>query len=272
MISTSTDPMAVQQALDKVNEIAAESEEVIEDLPPTRYPADTEVKLVGGIVDPTGIIDTATVRELNGRDEEAIVKAPNVAKAMITILHRGVDTLGGEKASPEDIDALLAADRDLLLMKIREATFGADLEFNMQCPHCGEGSEVTLDISEDIPVKYLEDPVTDRHFTVELRKGGVAEVRLPTGITQKNIAAVAGDKTVAELNTVMLYGCVRSINGRDVLDISQVQGLGIADRNKIIEELNARTPGPQWDEITKECPNCGEEVSLPLSADALFRL
>ena len=273
MISTDTDPMSVQRALDEVNKIQAQADEVEAEVeaPPTRHPVDGEVKLVGGIIDPTGIIDTATVRELNGRDEEIIVKAPNVAKAMIAILSRGVESIGGEKATNEDIEALLAADRDLLLMKIREVTFGAELEFSLECPFCGESTETAINIAEDIPVKYLENPVHDRSFTVPLRKGGVAEVRLPTGVTQKNIAAAAGNKTVAELNTLMLYGCVKTINGRDVIDMSQILNLGIADRNKIIEELNSRSPGPQWDQVKKTCPNCEEEVTLPLSADALFR-
>lgn len=273
MINTDTNPMAVQKALEAVQALEQQEEEVSEETPPTRFPMDGEVKLVAGLVDPEGVIDTATVRELNGRDEEIIAKAPNVGKAMIAILSRGVETLGGKPATNDDIDALLAADRDLLLMKIREITFGAELDFNMECPKCGESSEAHLNISEDIPVKYLEDPIRDRSFTVPLRKGGVAEVRLPTGITQKNIAKAAdGTKTVAELNTMMLYGCIKTINGRDVFDISQVLNLGIKDRNAIIEELNSRTPGPQWDDVTKECPNCGEEVYLPLSADSLFRL
>lgn len=270
MISTATDPLAVQSALQKVQEIQDQEEQV--EAPPTRFPVDGEVKLVAGIVDPSGIIDTAVVRELNGRDEEIIAKAPNVGKAMIAILQRGVESLGGQPATQEDLDALLAADRDLLLMKIREVTFGSELEFEMTCPHCGESSDTVLNISDDIPVKYLDNPFHDRNFTVPLRRGGVAEVRLPTGITQKNLANATGTKTVAELNSMMLFGCVKSINGRDVLDISQVLGLGLMDRNKIVEELTERTPGPQWNDVTKDCPNCGEEVSLPLSADSLFRL
>lgn len=271
MISTETDPFAVQEALKKVEQIQAEADSAPVDLPPTRHPVDGEVKLVGGIIDPSGVIDTATVRELNGRDEEIIAKAPTMAKAMIAILNRGVETLGGHPAKADDLDALLSADRDLLLMKIREITFGSELEFDIVCPECGERSEVTLDITTDIPVKYLENPLHDRHFSVELRNGRIAEMRLPTGYTQKNIAANSENKTVAELNTLMLAGCVRSIDGRDVLDASQVLNLGIVDRNTLLEELSERIPGPQWDEIAKDCPNCGEEVSLPLSADQLFR-
>ena len=270
MISTDTDPLAVQQALEKVQELEAE-EEVVE-TPPTRFPVDGTVKLCGGLIDPTGVIDTATVRELNGRDEEAIVKAPNIGKAMLTILNRGVETLGGERPDADDLDSLLAADRDLLLVRIRSITFGDELELNMQCPECGETSEIVLNLTDDIPVEYLEDPIRDRSFTVELRNGGVAEVRLPTGITQKNVASASSTKSIAELNTMMLYGCVKMINDRDVIDISQILNLGIADRNAIVEELNKRSPGPQWDKIAKECTNCGEEVSLPLSADQLFRL
>jgi hypothetical protein len=263
---------SLEQALAAVEQIQAQDEEVQMEAPPTRHPVDGQVHLVGGLVELTGLVDTATVRELNGRDEETISKSPNVAKAMITILNLGIETIGGKVPDQDAIDSLLAADRDLLLMKIREITFGAELESVMACPFCNEESEITLDLSEDIPVTYLEDPIRDRNFTVPLRNGGVAEVRLPTGITQKNLASAVGNKTVAELNTLMLYGCIRTINGRDVLDVSQILSMGIADRNAIAEELTKRTPGPQWTDVTKECPNCGEEVPLPLSADALFRL
>lgn len=263
---------SLEQALAAVEQIQAQDESTPMEVPPTRHPVDGQVHLVGGLVELTGLIDTATVRELNGRDEEIISKAPSIAKAMITILNLGVETIGGKKPDQDDLDSLLAADRDLLLLKIREVTFGAELETAMACPFCNEESEITIDISEDVPVEYLDDPIRDRNFTVELRNGGVAEVRLPTGITQKNLASAVGTKTVAELNTLMLYGCIRSINGRDVLDVSQILAMGIADRNAVAEELTKRTPGPQWNDVTKECPNCGEEVPLPLSADALFRL
>ncbi len=88
-------------------------------------PSNNIVTLPGGYITATGeVIDEAEVRELTGADEEAIAKAPNVGRALLTILQRGTVRIGEERADDKVLDSILSADRDVLLLAIFKATFG----------------------------------------------------------------------------------------------------------------------------------------------------
>ena len=95
-------------------------------------------------------------------------------------------------------------------------------------------------------------------------------VQLPTGYTQKEITSNA-DKSMAELQTILLEQTVLEINGSPVITKGQVQGLGIVDRRKSGEEISKRAPGPQFNDVTIACPDCGGEVVVPITLGALFQ-
>ena len=85
-------------------------------------PSDTIVTLPGGYITSTGeVITEAEVRELNGKDEEAISKAINLGRALITILQRGTVKIGTETATETMLDQMLIGDRDQLLLGILKA-------------------------------------------------------------------------------------------------------------------------------------------------------
>jgi hypothetical protein len=56
-----------------------------------------------------------------------------------------------------------------------------------------------------------------------------------------------------------------------VLSKIQVQNIGLADRRKIGEELAKRAPGPKFNNIEIDCPDCEGKVVVPISIGALFR-
>jgi hypothetical protein len=76
---------------------------------------------------------------------------------------------------------------------------------------------------------------------------------------------------LAELNTIILAGCVVSLNDLPTTP-STVLELGIKDRETLIQEIVDRNPGPRLGEVKKSCEACGIEVELPLSLASLFRL
>jgi hypothetical protein len=230
---------------------------------------DTHVRLPGGyITEDFDVEYDAEVRELNGADEEAIAKTPNLGRALITILERGTVKVGEEKATKKLLDGMLSGDRDMLLLAIRRATFGDELTFKWVCQHCVEESDFDINLKEDIPIKTL-DEASDRMFTVECRVGDV-QVTLPTGDIQRDLMT-GPDRTMAELNTVLLAGCIQSINGVPVMGVQDVKRLGILDRETITTEISNRNPGPKLADVTKQCSACGEEASVPLNMSALFR-
>jgi len=254
-----------------VNKFAQQALEEPEQVIETKAPLGPEVNLPGGFIESSGeLVKKAEVRELNGVDEEAIAKATSTGKALNILLQRGLVKIGSRDATREDLDALLSGDRDAILLGVRRVTFGNTVDYNVVCASCGEGQVTTIDFNEDVPVKELEDPVADRAFTVQTGKG-IAVVSLPTGITQKKLLENS-DKTPSELNTILLAGCVRSVNNMPSIGASTVLNMGMADRSKIVEEIISRNPGPRLGEVSKTCKACGELMALPLSLVDLFRL
>ena len=233
-------------------------------------PSDTVVNLPGGYITSAGEVATeAEVRELNGRDEEEISKATTLGKALLTILKRGTVRIGKEPVTEEMLDRLLSGDRDMLLLGIFRATFGNIAHLGGYCGSCAETKDVDVEIDKDIKVKVLTDSLNDRTFTV---KGKTLEytVELPTGITQKELM-LSADKTVAELNTLLLEQTVVKIGEAPVVSKIQVQNLGLTDRRKIVDEINKRVCGPQFNDLTLPCPDCEGEVQVPISLGTLFR-
>jgi hypothetical protein len=241
----------------------------VQEKPPVASPSDGEVTLPGGLDDPfEGMIKTAHVRELTGADEEAIARIADPGKSLLAILERAVETIGGKPADKETLDSLLAGDREMLLLAIRKVTFGEETQVGPGlCPSCSEEQTFTISLTDDVVVRKLED--SDRHFTVKCKVGPV-EVSLPNGVVQKALVN-ASNKNSAELDTIILTGCVTSINGLPVMNPKVVKDLGIKDRRDILKAISDRNPGPQLGAIKKNCSACGSEVPLPLTLAELFQ-
>ena len=263
-METTTDPKVLKAA---IAEVTKESPVDIKTVPPSN----NEVSLPGGFITQEGtLVKYAEVRELNGADEEAIAKAGSLGRVLTTILQSGLVSLGGEKVKKEDLEELLAADRDAIWLAIRKVTFGSVVDYSYTCPSCGEASAVEIDLDADVPVTELANPIEDRKWVVEI-KAGTAVLTIPNGQTQK-LLMESTDKTTAELNTILLEGCLLGINGKGSLGRSTVLKLGMADREKLVKEVLEKNPGPRLGEVTKTCEACGAVINTPLSLVALFRL
>jgi len=250
-----------------INKFAAQAQAGAVVEAPTKAPPSTEVHLPGGFMWNGELIKSAEVRELTGIDEEAISKAPSLGKSITTILERGLKKLGNKDATREDLDALLSGDRDAIFIGIRRVTLGDTIGFKTRCGNCAEEQDISIDLGEDIPVVELEE---SRSWKIETKKGYV-EVALPTGVTQRKLLDNM-DKKSAEINTLLLAGCVLSVNGEPSMGASTVLNFGMADRAKIIDEILQKNPGPRLGEVTKTCKACGEKIALPLGLADLFLL
>ena len=267
-ISSASNPSLANDMLNKaLNETAPTEAPRTE----VRVPSDGLVALPGGHITFDGeVIKTAEVRELNGKDEEAIARVGGGGRSLNTILTRGTVKIGEEVATDKLLDGLLAGDRDAILLGIYRATFGDEAKFGGWCDGCKEVREVSVSVTEDISFTTLSDPLEQREFTVEGRRN-TYEVSLPTGITQRELRENP-DRSFAENITNLLEGTVLRINGKNVFAKSQVRDLGIADRNLIVEEIAKRAPGPKFEDIVATCPDCESEVRVPISLGALFRI
>jgi len=274
-ISAIEDPEGVNRAVQRA---LADANPVPDPVPP---PA-TMVELPGGLLHAGNLICTAEVRELTGEHEEALARAAqgkpgNLLYFMNTLLECGVVRFGTE--DPNDTRKLLkdtlVGDRDALIIGIRRATYGNDLEMEQwQCPECEQLSDLMLPLDE-LPVKKLDDPV-QQHFTVPLRFGRSAEVRLATGADQ---LAVFDNSSLnaAERDTILLGKCLVALSGADgvrnvVTGLSNAvsRQLGVKDRHDILRELRERQPGPEF-KMTMTHDACGKETEVSIGLGDLFR-
>jgi len=233
-------------------------------------PPETVVTLPGGYLTFSGeVITEAEVRELTGRDEEALARTTSQETLVQTVLTRGTLRVGSEKASEEILNNLLSGDRDYLLLKIFVATFGETLTVSPFCKTCNDRPEVEINLNKDVPVKTLASP-KDRYFRVPIARGEV-KAELPTGHTQRLLMAEV-ERSFAELSTVLLANTVTEVRGTAVIDPAQVLDLSIRDRRKISEQILSRSPGPLMQDTTCKCPRCDSTLEVPLSLANLFRL
>lgn len=238
---------------------------------PVVAPNETRVVLPTGYLKVLSgeVVTEAEVRELNGRDEEALAKEPTIGRQLNAILRRGVVSIGGERASDDILDQLLAGDRDELMLGIFKATFGNPAELNGWCGGCEDVKDIALDVDTDIPRKILADPATDRRFDVKGRKATYS-VHLPTGSAQKDMNENA-ERSIAEVASLLLEHTVVAINGQPVFSKDQVKNISVADRRTLLKEIYDRNPGPELKEQSVTCPDCGQQVVVPVSLGALFR-
>jgi hypothetical protein len=272
-VSPLEDPAATSKAIAAA--LASTADPVLEP------PPDTVVTLPGGLAIGSTVIRTAEVRELTGEHEEIIAKATqsrngNIFHFMNVLLECGTMRIGTE--DPADTKKLLknmlVGDRDALILGIRRATYGDSIELERwTCPGCGEASDLTVPL-DDIPVQELEGSGT---FTVELRKGRSAELRLTTGADQLTIFEDA-KLSDAERNTLWLSRCIVSLTDADETKhttagfaLGYARSLSIPDRHTILRELTDRQPGPRMSDMRITHEICGKEVDLLLGIADLFR-
>jgi len=233
-------------------------------------PSDTLVTLPGGYITDDGeVIKVVEVRELTGADEEVIAKSSTLGRAFNVIINRATEKVGSLKATEAMLDKMFAGDRDAVMVGIYRATFGPTAEIPTLCLPCGKYHPVQVDLTKDLKTTTLANPLENRQFTVK-GKGHEYTVTLPTGVVQKEIYNNP-DKSDAELTTLLLENVVTEIDGTPVFSKTQVKNIGISDRRLLGKELAERTFGPQFDGITVACPDCGEDMEVPISLGALFR-
>lgn len=255
------------------------------DAPLIDLPADDLVTLPGGLVKDGKIIKTAEVKELTGEDEEKLAKAsqsinpfrPNPFHFIDRLLRCGIVRIGDlpEAQTDQLLKELLVGDREQLILGIRRATYGDDLDVDgWICPKCGNTEDLSMQLS-DIPVTELSNPVEEVMFDVPLRKGSVARVRLANGEDQAALYE-KDDLTQAQRETILLSRCVSTITNPQGIPTnvmgfpSIVLAMSVPDRHKILKELQSRQPGPKYDKIKYNCDACGEDVDVVVNIGHLF--
>ena len=229
--------------------------------PPMRNPSDSVFELCGGYLQNNGMWTRQfEVRELTGRDEEVLGRITDPSRVIIALLERGLVRVGDDEASPAVIDSVLGGDWETI-------TFGSEVEATWTCFSCHKEFQTNINLDE---IERRSVTQEDVQFEVTGRKGTTYVVEHPYGATQRKIIAKI-DSSGAELNSLLLADCVQQIDGLPLLGMDSVLSLPMADRKRIIKEIDSRRVGPLLGGVKSECPSCGVGQATPVNVAALFR-
>lgn len=208
------------------------------------------------------------VRELTGRDEEALARITDIGRGLVAMIERTLVRVGEDPGATR-LDSLISGDWNTVLLAVRAVTFGPEVELKPTCAACGAKYEVTIDITTDLAIRTANPE--DLSWTVQ-GKRHVYEMSLYTGSTQRKVYDLMSEnKSVAAINTEVLHDSISEIDGMPVLGRDEIRDLSVADRRKILDSINEHRVGPDLDGVTIKCPTCGNEQPHPLNAAALFQ-
>lgn len=243
-------------------------------------PPSGDVTLFRGLFHEGRFMVDAEVKELTGADEEDIARS--VATSQETgsyynaVLVHGVVRIGSvyfAKYNPterrEMLDALLIGDKEWLFVNVVKMTYGDQRTIVLTCGHCGKNNDLIFTVSEDVKVKNVpDDNNTMWNFT--MRDGTVLTYRLFTGGDQAE-SQRRRNITSAEQNTILLSRAIHHVDGKPVPDpMAFARNMGAADRRALLVEIEAKQPGPYFEEVKLPCASCGEEsLFKPSWADLL---
>lgn len=239
--------------------------------------------LPGGYLGPDGTLHTeARLAPLTGYDEEFLSYMPagvSSAAAVTALLGRCLHGVGTAETAGEALArALLVGDREYLVLKLREMTFGARVSAVLNCRGCRAPMDVTFSLGE---VGVERRPASSRFFRAELTPAasfedgrGVerreVEFRLPTGEDQEEAAAASTDGEAAALER-LLARLVRPAGGEDGGEsgASFAARLPAAARAEIEGHMARVAPAVELD-LDGVCPECEETFETAFDLTAFF--
>jgi hypothetical protein len=239
-------------------------------------------QLPGGYVSEDGILHREVeLAVLSGREEELLAQRRNRESASLVtaLLSRCVKRLGSiEPLSEEMARRLLVADRQFLLLKLREITFGDRVEATVTCPwpDCGKTVDINFSIA-DIPVKSSRDMGSS--YSIELSEDAAfttadgkcsREVvfRLPNGGDQETVSPLLRDNEARALS-LLLERCICRIGSLENPNAESLRQLSPLARMEIEKAMADRAPHIELDMET-DCPECSRAFNMPFDLHNFF--
>ena len=230
-------------------------------------------EMLAGYKDPDGVTHkTFTLREITGKDEEAVHKADtkgNGAKVVSVLLSRCVTSIGsitpksiGKQKWEELIKSLYVGDQDYMLLQLRKFSIGDEIEVNHVCPNrdCKTKLHTVLSVDELEIAPFMGERTIDFELPrgYKDRKGVVhtsGTMRLPTGLDRELLIPLA-KSNLAKAETVMLTRLCKFNDGAYV-DDDVMSSLSIRDREYLQKLLREHYFGVKLEtEVVCDC--CGE--------------
>jgi hypothetical protein len=247
----------------------------------TRKCAEGRFVLPGGYVGEDGTAHyEVELSAVTGEEESYLASLePGASRAaMVTgLLARCVKRIGArDDVDPTLVRDLLVGDRDYLILKLREATFGDTLSCVLHCPDPGCGKPMSLSL-DPAGFAFAGAPVRQRFFTLEVPVPGRSErgteaihveFRLPTGGDQEALASLFADDPAAA-EEELLARCLRRVGECDGIDRALVATLPEGVRGAIEAAMDQWAPLVEL-ELEAVCPECRRSFETLLDFTTLF--
>lgn len=236
--------------------------------------------LPGGWVDAQGDVHREVVfSALTGREEAVLADTKqNSVSQVTTVLSRCIRRIGNVSPVSESIARnLLIADRDFLLLKLREATFGSAVQATVPCPWPDCSQKVDIDFSiDDIPVTSSEEK--GPAYTMVLSPGAAfiengetyreVAFRLPTGADQEQLSPLVVTNESLAL-TELFARCIQRIGPFEGASAAQLERLSPMARMEIEREMLRVAPHIDLN-MDVTCPECGRNFTMPFNLQDFF--
>lgn len=243
-----------------------------------------EYQLPAGLIDAQGGVHKQVVLlPLTGREEELLASADYPAATLVTeVLSRCVKSVGAvSDVTPAVIRNLLVADRQYLLLMLRQLTFGDRIQATIPCPWpgCGKGVDVDFRVSQ-IPITHCGDVRPVYEMRIEPFDGaaglGLTEntpltvrYRLPNGGDQEAVLDDVINRGEAAALSVLLSRCIQQFGTILEPDADWVARLPASIRLLIEQEMEARAPNLDLT-MEAECPECRRAFLAPFELQDFF--
>lgn len=230
--------------------------------------------LPGGLLDPSGERHRdGWLRPLTGGDEDWLYSlAPSTRQAglVTALLARCVQCIGPYDMTCELGRELGVGDRDYLVFKLCEASFGERMSRVLVCPRAGCGAKMDIDlVIDDFPV--VERPLAVTH-RVTLDDGTSAalevEFRVPRGREQELLAADA-DGPVDVLRDRLLAACIVRASVAGTGAELAFTALPPAARRAAVAAIEDAAPRVDL-ELELVCPECAGSFEIGVEPAAIL--
>ncbi len=216
---------------------------------------------------------------LTGREEELLTQAQRCETASLVteVLTRCVRRLGTIcPLSTEVARGLLVADRQYLLLKLRQATFGGLVRANLCCPWLDCNRRISLDFDiEDVPVTEAVERAAFYTMTLSPKAASTDDAaqseivfRLPSGADQEAVSPLLAENEAQAL-TLLLARCVQRIGPWAPPGKEHLAALSPLARVEIEAEMERLAPRVELHmEVT--CPECRRIFVAPFDVQNFF--
>lgn len=219
-----------------------------------------EFQLPGGYTDKDNtVLQQVFLKPLNGFCEKVIGEKKHAPSASLvtSLLSQSICQIGTiEEISEKIVRQLLAGDRMYLLLKLREITFGKEIQAVVNCRWNDCGKPVDIDFStNDIPVKNCLSSSLFHEMSFSGKNTPDSAVfRLPNGEDQELISPfVDQNENLAE--DMLLNRCIISLGSEDQPSMEEIANLSPEVKERIKKEMQLLAPEVS---LTMEalCPEC----------------